>query len=102
QLLGEEGVALGAGQDAVDRVAGQAAAGQRLQVLGQLGAAEGPQLDALEVGHAHQLGQERPQRVAAVQLVGAVAGYHGDAAGPARAVSPGWPPTSRKASTNGT
>jgi hypothetical protein len=80
QRLGEEGVAFGAGQDAVDRRGRHHLAGQRLQVLGQLGAGERRHLDALQVRDAQQLGQERPQRVAAVQVVRAVAGDQGDAA----------------------
>jgi hypothetical protein len=49
-------------------------------VLGQLGPAEGGEVDALQVGDADQLGQQRPQRVAAVELVRAVAGDQGDPA----------------------
>jgi hypothetical protein len=80
QLLGEERVALGAGQDAVDHHRGDRLAGHGLEVLGQLGPAEGGEFDALQVGQADQLGQQRPQRVAAVELVGAVAGDQGDPA----------------------
>jgi hypothetical protein len=77
QLLGEEGVALGAGQDPVDHGRRDRLADHRLEVLGQLDPAEGGEVDALQVGEADQLGQQRPQRVAAVQLVGPIAGHQG-------------------------
>ena len=80
QLLGEERVALGTGQDPVDHGRRDRLAGDGLEVLGQLGPAEGGELDPLQVGEADQLGQQRPQGMAAVQLVGAVAGHQGDPA----------------------
>jgi hypothetical protein len=80
QLLGEERVALGAGQDPVDHGRRDRVAGDRLEVLGQLEPVEGGELDALQVGDADQLGQQRAQGVAAVQLVGPVAGHQGDPA----------------------
>ena len=72
QLLGEEGVALAARVQARD----QAGLGGRPQdarhLLGQLGLREGPDLEALDDLAALLLGQERAQRMAAVQLVAAI------------------------------
>ncbi len=50
---------------------------------GHLGPAEAGQLEALDPAAAVQLGQERPQRVAAVQLVAAV-GHHQQQPAPAQ------------------
>ena len=62
-------VALGTGKDPVDDPLPDRLAGDGLEVLGQLDLAEGGELDPLQVGEADQLGQQRPQRMAAVQLV---------------------------------
>ena len=61
QFLGEERVALGTGQDPVDHGRRDRLAGDGPEVLGQLGPAEGEELDPLQVGEADQLGQQRPQ-----------------------------------------
>ena len=80
QLLDEEGVAAGAGVDPP----GQLGRDRRPLDAGQLGRhlgrAEAGQLQALDPAAAVQLGQERPQRVAAVQLVGAVGSDQQEAA----------------------
>jgi hypothetical protein len=81
QLLGVERVALRAGEDVLQPVRRQRSSGDRLQVLGQLDPGEGGQLQPLHRGQPDQLGQQRPQRVAAVQLVGPVADGHGHPAG---------------------
>ena len=81
QLLGEERVALGAGQDAVDHGRGTGWPATAWRCSASSTRPKG-QLDPLQVGEADQLGQQRPQGVAAVQLVGAVAGHQGDPAAP--------------------
>ena len=74
QLLGEERVALGAREELVDQARlGPARRGSR-RAARRLLAREGRQLDALDDRGALGLGQERAQRVAAVQLVGAIGG----------------------------
>jgi hypothetical protein len=75
QLLGEEGVALRAGLDLVDQRRVGRLAEDAGQQLGQLAAVQPSELQALGPAAALQLRQERPQRVAAVQLVAAV-GQH--------------------------
>jgi len=80
QLLGEERVALGAAQDLRDQGGGGRLLQDRGQQLGQLPAAQSVQLQPLGPAAAVQLGQERPQRVAAVQLVAAVGEHQGHAA----------------------
>ena len=72
ELLGEERVALAALEQAVDEVVRRRRAEDVLELLGQLVAVEAPQLDPPGAGRALELGEQRPQRVAAVQLVGAV------------------------------
>ena len=86
QLLGEERVALGAGVDALHLLRRQWSTGDRLQVLGQLGLGERGQLHPLHSGQPDQLGQQRPQRVTPVQLIGPVADRQGH---PARAQGAG-------------
>ena len=73
QLLGVERVALRAGVDALHLLRRQRRSGDRLQVLGQLGPGERGQLQPLHRRQPDQLGQQRPQRVPPVQLVGPVA-----------------------------
>jgi hypothetical protein len=72
QLLGEERVALGAREEVVD----EARVGPALEDAGQLGddliAREALDRHALDDRRALGLGQQRAQRVAAVELVGAV------------------------------
>jgi hypothetical protein len=77
QLLGVEGVALGPGHDVVD--------GRLRKIGGQpahegtdVGVREGGQLDPLDARQAHELGEQRTERMTAVQVVGAVGGDHGD------------------------
>jgi hypothetical protein len=72
QLLGEERVALGAGQHLPDQRRRRRLAQDPGQQPGQLAAAQAAQLQPLGPAAAVQLGQERPQGVAAVQLVGPV------------------------------
>ena len=62
-----------------------AGAGDRLQVLGQLGPGEGGQLQPFHPGQPDQLGQQRPQRVTPMQLIGAVADRQRHPARPQRA-----------------
>jgi hypothetical protein len=76
QLLGEERVALAAPRRAADHRLGQRAGGQQPDQLDGLGRAERRHLDALHGGQPDQFGQHRAQRVAAVHVVGAVAGQH--------------------------
>ena len=94
QLLHEEGVAAGAGVDPLDQLGRD----RRPQDPGQLGRDLGPaepgQLQPLDPAAAVQLGQERPQRVAAVQLVAAV-GEHQRAGGRGAGCGPGRPSRSR-------
>ena len=80
QLLGVERVALGAGDDVVDRGLGQrpGRGGQPADQRADVGVGQRAELEPLHAGQPHQLGQQRPQRVAAVQVVGAVGGDHGD------------------------
>ena len=72
QLLGEERVALRAGQDVGDQPRRGRVAEDPGHQTGQLGAGERVELQALGAAAPFHLGQERPQRVAGVQLVGAV------------------------------
>jgi len=72
QLLGVERVALGAGVEAVGQLVVGRAVEDAGELLGHLVAAEALERDPLHARHALELGQHRPQRVAAVQLVGAV------------------------------
>jgi hypothetical protein len=75
QLLGEQGVALAALVQAIDEsVFGRAPEDVR-QLLGQLRARQRRELDAPRSRAALELGEHRAQRVAAVQLVGAVGGH---------------------------
>ena len=74
QLLGEQRVALRAREQPAEQVLARGAAEDVGELLGQLGARQRVQLDAAGAGVALELGQQRPQRVAAVQLVGPVAG----------------------------
>ena len=54
----------------------QRALGQRAQVVGHVGVAEGGELDGGHPGQAEQLRDHRPQRMTAVQVVGAVGDHH--------------------------
>ena len=72
ELLAVERVALRAREDRVDDRGRDAATGDRRELLGDLLAREGMQLEQLHAARAIQLGQEGAQGVAAVQRVGAV------------------------------
>ena len=72
QLLGEERVALAAGVEAVDEAVVGCLAEDVLQRRGQLVAAQRLERDAVDLGIALDLGQQRAQRMAAVELVDAV------------------------------
>jgi len=74
QLLGEQRVALRARPQAVQQVARRRVPEDVGELLRELRAGEGPQLDPAGARVALQLGQQRSQRVAAVQLVRAVGG----------------------------
>ena len=74
QLLGEERVALGAGEQLVDQARLGPAPEDPGELRDDLLAREALQGDALDDRGALGLGHQRPQRVAAVQLVGAVRG----------------------------
>jgi hypothetical protein len=71
QLLGEERVALAAGEDVVDQPRGRVGAEQAGELLGQLGAGEAGQLQPPHAAVARQLAEQPAQRVQAVQLVAA-------------------------------
>ncbi len=72
QLLGEQRVALAALEEALDRARAGVAAEDVGELGGELVAAERLQLDPPHPLAAAQLGQQRAQRVAPVELVGAV------------------------------
>ena len=75
QLLGEEGVAPGARVDPLGQPGRRWRAQDPGEQVGHLGRAEPGQLQPLDPPAAVQLGQERPQGMAPVQLVAAV-GHH--------------------------
>ena len=81
QFLGVVGVALGAGHDLVDDGGRQlpGCAGNGEQELGQRRRGERAELHGDHRGEPEQVGQHRPERVAAVQVVGAVGADDGDA-----------------------
>jgi hypothetical protein len=85
QLLREQRVALAARVEPLDQAGIRAAAEDVGQLLRHLVAAEALQLDQVRQRVARQLGQQRPQRVTAVELVGAVGADHQD---PLRAQRP--------------
>ena len=74
QLLGEERVALGAGEELVDQARLGPAPEDPGELRDDLLAREALQADALDDRGALGFGHQRTQRVAAVQLVGAVGG----------------------------
>ena len=71
ELLGEKGVAVGAGKDRFDRFRGRDLAEDALELRGDVVAIEALEVDALGAATALELGEERPQRMAPAQLVGA-------------------------------
>jgi hypothetical protein len=78
QLLGVERVTLRPGVDPLDLIGRQRLPCDRLQMSSQLRPPKGGQLHPHQVGDADQLGQQRPQRVAAVQLIRPVAAHQRD------------------------
>ena len=74
QLLGEQRVALAARPQAVDEVVAGRVAEDVGELLGELRARQRAEVDAPRARAALELGEQRAQRVAAVQLVGAVGG----------------------------
>ena len=89
QLLGEERVALAAHPEPFHEGSVGRSAEDVRELLPQLFPGERQQLDAPRRRVALQLGEQRPQRVAAMQLVGPVGGHHqqalrGEAAGEER------------------
>ncbi len=75
QLLGEEGVAARPGVDRFDEVGVEVAARDRPELLRRLAPVERDDLQALDAARAIELGEERQERVAPVELVGPV-GQH--------------------------
>ena len=82
QLLGEERVALGAGDDVGHDVGGQRLVGQRFDELARVGGPERVQVDAFDGGEPEQLGQQAAQRVAPVHVLLAVAAHDQQPLGP--------------------
>ena len=76
QLLGKQRIALRAHEQAIEQVVAGRLAEDVAQLLGELLARQRMQLHPARAGIALELGEQRPQRVAAVQLVRAVAGDH--------------------------
>jgi hypothetical protein len=76
ELLGVERVAVGAGDDEPEALCVDLA--QRGDVVGHLARAQRPQLHARHRGQPLELGEDGPERVAAVQVVGAVGADHAD------------------------
>ena len=74
QLLGEQRVALRAREQPVEQILARLGAEDVGELLGQLVARQPVQLDAAGARVALELGEQRPQRMAAVQLVRAVGG----------------------------
>ena len=82
QLLGEQRVALAARVQALDELGVGRPAEDVGEQVGELVARQARQLDPARAGVALELGEQRAQRVAAVQLVGAVGRDDEDALGP--------------------
>ncbi len=76
QLLGVEGVALGAFDDPVHGGVRQRQVAQGAHQPRHVGVGQGPQFQPLHGGQPYQLGQQGPQRVAAVEVVRPVRGEH--------------------------
>ena len=72
QLLGEERVPAGPGVDRFEERRVEVSTRDRPELLDRLAVGEREELDALDSPAALELGDERQQRVAAVELVGAV------------------------------
>ncbi len=78
QLLDEEGIALGTLEDPVDGGLFGLAAGDPGELGADLGAGEAGQFHPVDRPRAVDLRQERAQRMAAVDVVGAVGGHQED------------------------
>ena len=76
ELLGEEGVALGALGDPLDELVGEAGAGAAHDAA-QVGVGQRPEVDAGEGGQARPHRERAGQGVAAVHVVAAVGGEQG-------------------------
>ena len=76
QLLGEQRVALAAIEEAGDDVGRRKAAEDVGELCPDLVTIERPQLEAARAATPLELGQQRPQRMAPVQLVGSIGGDH--------------------------
>ena len=84
-LLGVEGVSLAARVHALHELSLGAVTDDALELLAELLGREARQVDQAHVGVARQLGEQRPQRVAAVELVRAIGADHEQALGADRA-----------------
>ena len=82
ELLGEEGVALGALGHALDEVVGEVGPGPADDAA-QVGLGQGAELDAGQAGQARPHGERPGERVAAVHVVAAVGDEQADAGGKA-------------------
>ncbi len=78
QLLGEEGIAAGSGEDGGDELRlGRRSANAR-QLGGDLRLAERRELDDLDTLEPDQLGQQRSEGMPAMELVGSICPHHQD------------------------
>jgi hypothetical protein len=85
EFLDEEGVAVGAGEDPVDEGRGGLGVEDPGDLGADLGAGEPGELQAPHGAHPVEFGEEGPQRVAAVDVVGAVGGEDDEPAAGERA-----------------
>ena len=76
ELLGEVGVAVGAAVHVEHHLARDGPTAQQPEVAAELVGAERGEVDPLDDGQPRQLAEQRSERVAAVQVVGAVGGDH--------------------------
>ena len=72
QLLDEERVALGPGDDVADALLGNGTGAELVDETAYVGGRQGLDLDPLDAGHARPLGDLAAERVTAVEVVGAV------------------------------
>ncbi len=84
-LLGVEGVSLAARVDPLHEVGVGAVTDDALELLAELLGREARQLDQSHVWIAGELGEQRPERVAAVELIRAIGAHHQQALGADRA-----------------
>jgi hypothetical protein len=78
QLLDEERVALGPGDDVADAVLRDGDRAELVDETAYVGGRQGLHLDALDTGHACPLGDLAAERVTAMEVVRAVGGDQGD------------------------